>query len=184
MTTMYYQKDAKPELLKAKKIAILGYGSQGHAHALNLHDSGYDVRVGLRMESSSVDKAEEAGLRVLSIAEACAEADVIMVLVPDTEQKRTYDADIAPHLTSGKCLLFAHGFNIRFGLIKPPSDVDVAANTGASIVDVNTGSVTMMLAGTPGACDQLEKALEVFSGVELQRTGRVALPRLVQTATA
>ena len=91
MTTMYYEADAKPELLMSKKIAILGYGSQGHAHALNLHDSGYDVRVGLRNESSSVLKAEEAGLRVLSIADACAEADVIMVLVPDTEQKRTYE---------------------------------------------------------------------------------------------
>src|SRR5665213_2838734 len=126
MTTMYYEADAKPELLMSKKIAILGYGSQGHAHALNLHDSGYDVRVGLRGESSSILKAEEAGLRVLSIADACAEADVIMVLVPDTEQKKTYDADIAPHLTKGKCLLFAHGFNIRFNLINPPADVDVA----------------------------------------------------------
>src|SRR5580658_3073423 len=126
MTTMYYQKDAKPELLKAKKIAILGYGSQGHAHALNLHDSGYDVRVGLRLESKSVLKAEEAGLRVVSIAQASEGADVIMILVPDTEQKRTYDADIAPYLTKGKCLLFAHGFNIRFNLINPPEDVDVA----------------------------------------------------------
>ena len=126
MTTMYYQKDANPELLKAKKIAILGYGSQGHAHALNLHDSGFDVRVGLRMESSSVAKAEEAGLRVLPIADACAEADVIMILLPDTEQKRIYDVDVAPHLSAGKCLLFAHGFNIRFDLIKPPADVDVA----------------------------------------------------------
>ena len=126
MTTMYYEADANPEILKKKKIAILGYGSQGHAHALNLHDSGYDVRVGLRPESSSVHKAEEAGLRVLSIGDACAEADVIMVLVPDTEQKKTYDADIAPHLSAGKCLLFAHGFNIRFNLINPPADVDVA----------------------------------------------------------
>jgi ketol-acid reductoisomerase len=123
---MYYEADAKPEILKSKKIAILGYGSQGHAHALNLHDSGYDVRVGLRPESSSVHKAEEAGLRVLTIADACKEADVIMVLVPDTEQKRTYDAEIAPFLTAGKCLLFAHGFNIRFNLINPPADVDVA----------------------------------------------------------
>jgi len=123
MTTMYYQKDAHPELLKSKKIAILGYGSQGHAHALNLHDSGFDVRVGLRMESSSVTKAEEAGLKVLPIADACAEADVIMMLLPDTEQKRIYDA---PNLSAGKCLLFAHGFNIRFDLIKPPADVDVA----------------------------------------------------------
>ncbi|MGD1014517.1 MAG: ketol-acid reductoisomerase [Acidimicrobiales bacterium] len=126
MTTMYYEADAHPEILKKKKIAILGYGSQGHAHALNLHDSGYDVRVGLRHESSSVHKAEEAGLRVLSIGDACAEADVIMVLVPDTEQKKTYDADIAAHLSAGKCLMFAHGFNIRFNLINPPKDVDVA----------------------------------------------------------
>ncbi|HTT59096.1 MAG TPA: ketol-acid reductoisomerase [Acidimicrobiales bacterium] len=126
MTTLYYQKDAKPELLKSKKIAVLGYGSQGHAHALNLHDSGYDVRVGLRLESSSVHKAEEAGLRVLSIADAASEADVIMILLPDTEQKRIYDTEIAPHLSAGKCLLFAHGFNIRFNLITPPPDVDVA----------------------------------------------------------
>ena len=125
MTTMYYEADAKPELLKAKKIAVLGYGSQGHAHALNLRDSGFDVRVGLRPESSSILKAEEAGLRVLGISDACAEADVIMVLLPDTEQKRIYDVEIAPHLTAGKMLMFAHGFNIRFGLIDPPKDVDV-----------------------------------------------------------
>jgi ketol-acid reductoisomerase len=125
MTTMYYEKDVNREILKDKKIAILGYGSQGHAHALNLRDSGYDVRVGLRLESSSVHKAEEAGLRVLSIADASKEADVIMVLVPDTEQKRTYDAEIAPYLTAGKMLMFAHGFNIRFNLINPPADVDV-----------------------------------------------------------
>src|ERR1039458_4557870 len=126
MTKMYYEKDAQPDLLKSKKIAILGYGSQGHAHALNLHDGGYDVRVGLRPDSKSVIKAEDAGLRVLSIADACAEADVIMVLVAEIEQKRTYDADIAPQLSAGKCLLFAHGFNIRFNLINPPDDVDVA----------------------------------------------------------
>ncbi len=126
MTTMYYEGDARPEILQGKKIAILGYGSQGHAHALNLHDSGFDVRVGLRPESSSVFKAEEAGLRVLGIADAAAEADVIMMLLPDTEQKRIYDLEVAPHLTAGKCLLFAHGFNIRFNLINPPVDVDVA----------------------------------------------------------
>jgi ketol-acid reductoisomerase len=125
MTKMYYEADAKPELLKAKKIAILGYGSQGHAHALNLRDSGFDVRVGLRPESSSILKAEEAGLRVLGIADAAAEADVIMMLLPDTEQKRIYDVEVAPHLTKGKMLMFAHGFNIRFGLISPPEDVDV-----------------------------------------------------------
>ncbi len=126
MTTMYYEADVNPALLKDKKIAILGYGSQGHAHALNLLDSGFDVRVGLRADSGSIRKAEEAGLRVRTLAEACAEADVIMVLTPDTQQKANYDEDIAPHLTAGKCLLFAHGFNIRFDLINPPADVDVA----------------------------------------------------------
>ncbi len=126
MTTLYYEKDAQPDLLRAKSIAVLGYGSQGHAHALNLHDSGFDVRVGLRADSSSVHKAEEAGLRVRTIAEAAAEADVIMVLVPDTEQARIYAEEIAPNLADGKLLLFAHGFNIRFNQIDPPAGVDVA----------------------------------------------------------
>ena len=105
MTTTVLREGRQSRGARAKKIAILGYGSQGHAHALNLHDSGYDVRVGLRLESSSVHKAEEAGLRVLSIADACAEADVIMVLVPDTEQKRTYDDDdrAAPHAPASAC---------------------------------------------------------------------------------
>jgi ketol-acid reductoisomerase len=126
MTKMFYKEDAKTEFLKNKKIAILGYGSQGHAHALNLHESGYDVRVGLRAGSSSIAKAQQAGLHVTTMADACAEADVIMMLVPDTDQKKTYDEAVAPHLSAGKCLLFAHGFNIRFGLINPPADVDVA----------------------------------------------------------
>jgi ketol-acid reductoisomerase len=126
MTTMYYEADANPAILKDKKIAVLGYGSQGHAHALNLKDSGYDVRVGLRENSASLAKAEAAGLRVTSIADAAREADVIMVLLPDTEQKHIYELDIAPQLSAGKTLLFAHGFNIRFDLIAPPSDVDVA----------------------------------------------------------
>ena len=126
MTTMYYEKDANPALLKGKKIAVLGYGSQGHAHALNLKDSGYDVRVGLRENSSSTAKAEDAGLRVTSIGQAVQESDIIMILLPDTEQKAVYNAAIAPNLTAGKVLLFAHGFNIRFDLITPPDDVDVA----------------------------------------------------------
>jgi ketol-acid reductoisomerase len=104
---------------------VIGYGSQGHAHALNLRDSGVDVRVGLRDGSSSKAKAESEGLRVLSVADASAEADVIMILLPDTEQKRVYDADIAPNLSPGDAVAFAHGFNIRFGRITPPEGVDV-----------------------------------------------------------
>ncbi|MGH9088404.1 MAG: ketol-acid reductoisomerase [Acidimicrobiales bacterium] len=126
MATLYYESDADPGLIQARKVAILGYGSQGHAHALNLSESGVDVRVGLREGSSSKRKAEEAGLRVTSMAAAAAEADVIMVLVPDHEQKAVYDAAIAPHLGAGDCLLFAHGFNIRFEQIVPPEGVDVA----------------------------------------------------------
>jgi ketol-acid reductoisomerase len=126
MATLHYESDADPGLIRGRRVAILGYGSQGHAHALNLAESGVDVRVGLREGSSSRRKAEEAGLRVTSTADAAAEADVVTVLVPDTEQKAVYDADVAPHLEAGDCLMFAHGFNIRFGQIVPPGDVDVA----------------------------------------------------------
>ncbi len=125
MTTMFYDKDADLALIRAKKVAILGYGSQGHAHALNLKDSGVDVRVGLHAGSRSVAKAKAAGLVVTSAAEAAAWADVIMVLVPDTAQAELYKNEIEPGLKAGKTLMFAHGFNIRFGWITPPKDVDV-----------------------------------------------------------
>jgi len=126
VANVYYEKDADPSLLNGRKVAILGYGSQGHAHALNLKDSGVDVRVGLRDGSSSWAKASEAGLAVAGLSDACAQADVIMVLAPDTEQAAIYDAHIAPNLEDGDALFFAHGFNIRFDLIAPPAGVDVA----------------------------------------------------------
>jgi len=125
MANISYEKDADPALLASRRVAVIGYGSQGHAHALNLKDSGVDVRVGLRDGSSSRAKAEAAGLTVKSIADATSEADVIMILLPDTEQKAVYEADIEPHLSDGDALLFAHGFNIRFGQIKPPAGIDV-----------------------------------------------------------
>src|SRR5512141_2189343 len=125
MATIYYDKDANLDLLKKKKVAVIGYGSQGHAHALNLRDSGVDVRVGLGAGSKSKAKAEGAGLRVVSPAEAAKEADVVMMLIPDQHQKRVYDAEIAPHMTKGKALLFAHGFNIHFNQIRPNPEVDV-----------------------------------------------------------
>jgi ketol-acid reductoisomerase len=126
MAKVLYQNDADPSLIAGRKVAVIGYGSQGHAHALNLKDSGIDVRVGLREGSSSKAKAEEAGLRVTSISQAAAEADVIMILLPDTEQRDVYEQDIAPNLNDGDALFFAHGFNIRFGQINPPAGVDVA----------------------------------------------------------
>jgi ketol-acid reductoisomerase len=120
-----YDKDADPGLIAGRKVAVIGYGSQGHAHALNLRDSGVDVRVGLREGSSSFEKATAAGLRALSIADAAAEADLIMLLAPDTEQASIYTDHIEPNLSSGDALFFAHGFNIRFDLISPPAGVDV-----------------------------------------------------------
>jgi ketol-acid reductoisomerase len=122
---IYYDNDADLSLIQAKKVAIIGYGSQGHAHALNLKDSGVDVRVGLRPGSKSATKAENVGLRVVSVADAAKEADVIMLLAPDTAQAEIYEKHIAPHLTAGKMLMFAHGFNIRYDAIVPPADVDV-----------------------------------------------------------
>ncbi|MHB8593732.1 MAG: ketol-acid reductoisomerase [Acidimicrobiales bacterium] len=126
MAKLYYESDADASLIQGRKVAVIGYGSQGHAHALNLAESGIDVRVGLRAGSSSKQKAEEAGLRVLTVPDAAAEADLIMILLPDTEQASVYQAEIAPHLRQGDAVFFAHGFNIRFGQIVPPAGVDVA----------------------------------------------------------
>ena len=122
---MYYDADADPSALQGRTVAIIGYGSQGHAHALNLRDSGIDVVVGLARNSKSRQIASEAGLRVADVGEAVRQADAIMILVPDTAQKAVYDAEIAPNLHEGQLLLFAHGFNIHFGLIDPPGGVDV-----------------------------------------------------------
>jgi ketol-acid reductoisomerase len=125
MATMFYDKDADIELIRRRKVAVIGYGSQGHAHALNLQDSGVEVVVGLPSSSKSADKARTDGLKVMSIADASTWADVIMVLIPDTRQAKVYENEIKPGLTAGKMLMFAHGFNIRFNCIVPPKDVDV-----------------------------------------------------------
>jgi len=125
MVSIYYDKDANLDLLKNKKIAVIGFGSQGHAHALNLKDSGMDVVVGLREGSKSRSKAQQQGLTVKTISEASQEADVIMLLVPDEVQPDLYKKEIEPNLTTGKMLMFAHGFNIHYFRIIPPKDIDV-----------------------------------------------------------
>ena len=122
---MYHEEDADLSIIQGRKVAIIGYGSQGHAHALSLRDSGVDVRVGLKDGSPSRAKAEEAGLRVTSVAEAVKEATVIMILAPDHVQRHIYKESIEPNLKSGDALFFGHGFNIRFGYITPPANVDV-----------------------------------------------------------
>jgi ketol-acid reductoisomerase len=126
MPNRYYEKDGNLKNLEGKTVAIIGYGSQGHAHALNLRDSGVSVLVGLPANSKSVIKAESAGLKVVSVSDAARLADTLMVLTPDHIQADLYNSDIGPHMKKGKTLMFAHGFNIHFGFIKPPSDIDVS----------------------------------------------------------
>ena len=125
MAKTYHDADADLSIIQGKKVAIIGYGSQGHAHALNLKDSGVDVHVGLRADSKNTEKAQKAGLEVTSVREAAQWADLIMILTPDELQGAIYSEEIAPELTAGKALVFAHGFNIRFGVIQPPPNVDV-----------------------------------------------------------
>ena len=126
MAEMFYDDDADLSVIQNRNVAVLGYGSQGHAHALSLRDSGVDVRVGLPEGSKSRAKAEAEGLRVLTPSEACEEADLIMILAPDHIQRKLYAEAVEPNLVDGDALFFGHGFNIRFGYIKPPAGVDVA----------------------------------------------------------
>lgn len=125
MAKMYYEKDADLKLLDGKKVAVIGYGSQGHAHALNLKESGVDVVVGLYEGSKSIEKAKADGLQVMTVAEAAKAADIVMMLVPDEKQRKIYEEDIKGNLTEGNALAFAHGFNIHFSQIVPPPNVDV-----------------------------------------------------------
>ncbi|GAB3486948.1 ketol-acid reductoisomerase [Flexivirga sp.] len=125
MAEMYYDDDADLSVIQGRKVAVIGYGSQGHAHALNLRDSGVDVRIGLRDGSKSTQKAENEGLRVLPVADAVKEADVVVILAPDQVQRTLYAEEIEPNLNAGAALVFGHGFNIRYDYIKPQADADV-----------------------------------------------------------
>jgi ketol-acid reductoisomerase len=126
VATQYHDEDADLSIIQSKKVAVIGYGSQGHAHALSLRDSGVDVRIGLADGSASRAKAEAEGLRVLSVADAVKEADVVMLLAPDHVQRHIYNDSIKPNIKPGSALFFGHGFNIRFGYIKPEANIDVA----------------------------------------------------------
>ena len=178
MAKTYHDADADLSLIQAKKVAIIGYGSQGHAHALNLKDSGVQVRVGLREGSPSAEKARKAGLEVSSVAEATKWADVIMNLTPDQTAAKVYHADIEPNLAPGKTLMFAHGFNIRFRTITPPPTVDVSLvapkGPGHRVREVFTegGGIPALVAVEQNASGHaLALALSYAKGIGATRAG-------------
>ena len=190
MATIYYEKDTDASALTGDKIAVLGFGSQGHAHAQNLQDSGFDVRVGLRAGSASRATAEEAGLRVLDTADAVAEAEVIMCLLPDTSHGKVYAEDIAPNLKDGDMLMFAHGFSIHFKTVTPPAGVDVTmiAPKGPGHLVRRTYEQGV---GTPGlvAVHQdatgkaLQRALAYGAGIGCARAGIIQTTYKEETET-
>src|SRR5690242_2716674 len=178
MAKTYHDHDADLSLIQQKKVAVIGYGSQGHAHALNLKDSGVEVRVGLPATSKSVDKARKAGLEVSSVSDAAAWGDVIMILTPDHSQGETYAKEIAQHMKKGKTIMFGHGFNIRFGAIVPPAEVDVSMvapkGPGHRVREVFTegGGVPCLIAVHQNASGQAkELALSYAKGIGGTRGG-------------
>lgn len=190
MVQIRYDKDADLSLIQKKKVAIIGYGSQGHAHALNLKESGVDVRIGLHEGSRSKETAKLDGLRVLSVRDASEEADVIMLLAPDTSQKAIYKEHIEPHLKEGKTLMFAHGFNIRFGEIQPPSHVDVSMvapkGPGHRVRETykEGGGVPALLAVHQDASGQADQnALAYAKGIGATRAGVLSTTFSEETET-
>ena len=190
MATIYYEQDADLSLIQGKKVAVLGYGSQGHAHSLNLRDSGVDVRVGLREGSPSRQRAEDAGLRVMDTNAAAAEADVVVVLLPDTHQKAAWEGGLAEAMAPGNALVFGHGFNIHFGFVQPPADIDVflaAPKSPGHIVrrlyeqgQGTPGLVAVHQDATGGA---LELAKSYAAGLGLTRAGLIQTTFKEETET-
>ncbi len=190
MATIFYEQDADLSIIQGRKVAVLGYGSQGHAHALNLRDSGVDVRIGLREGSPSRVAAEEAGLRVLDTNAAAAEADVVVVLLPDTHQKAAWENGLADAMEPGNALVFGHGFNVHFGFVDPPADVDVFLAAPKS-----PGHIVRRLyeqgQGTPGLIaihqdatgNALELAKSYAAGVGLTRAGVIQTTFKEETET-
>ena len=190
MAKIYYKEDADMSLLNGKRVGIVGYGSQGHAHALNLHDNGVDVVVALHAGSASRAKAEAEGLRVESVAEAAKESDFIMMLVPDTMQGSIYKESIEPHLDSSKTLMFAHGFNIHFGEIKPPPNVDVSMIApkapGHRVREVfveGQGVPSLVAIHQDATGNALQNALAYGAGIGSTRAGIVATTFKEETET-
>ena len=190
MAKIYYKEDADLGLLNGKRVGIVGYGSQGHAHALNLRDNGVDVVVALHAGSASRAKAEAEGLRVESVAEAAKESDFIMMLVPDTMQGSIYKESIEPHLDSAKTLMFAHGFNIHFGEIKPPPNVDVSMIApkapGHRVREVfveGQGVPSLVAIHQDATGNALQNALAYGAGIGSTRAGIVATTFKEETET-
>ncbi len=190
MATVYYKEDADIGLLSGKRVGVIGYGSQGHAHALNLRDSGVDVMVGLHAGSASRAKAEAEGLRVADPAETARESDFIMVLAPDTAQGGIYRECIEPHLSAGKTLMFAHGFNIHFGEIKPPAEADVSMIApkapGHRVREVfveGQGVPSLVAVHQDASGDALRNALAYGAGIGSTRAGIVATTFKEETET-
>jgi ketol-acid reductoisomerase len=178
VATIYYDDDADLSLIQDKKVAILGYGSQGHAHALNLRDSGVDVRVGLRPGSSSRQRAEEQGLRVLDTNDAAAEADVIVVLLPDTHQKDAWEHGLAQAVEPGNALVFGHGFNILYGFVTPGEDVDVLlvapkapGHTVRRLYEQGQGTPGLLAVHQDATGSATALGLSYAAGLGLTRTG-------------
>ena len=190
MQNIYYQQDCNLAKLNGKTVAIIGYGSQGHAHALNLKDSGVDVIVGLYEGSKSWAKAEAQGLKVMTAAEAAANADMIMILINDEKQAKLYKESIEPHLTEGKTLAFAHGFNIHFGCIKPPKNVNVVmiapkgpGHTVRSEYQVGKGVPCLVAIEQDATGDALEIALAYALGIGGARAGVLETTFRTETET-
>ena len=190
MATIYYEKDADRSALEGQRVAVLGFGSQGHAHALNLKDSGHDVRVGLREGSTSWPAAEAAGLRVLPTAQAVRDADVAMVLLPDTAQAASYESEIGPNLEPGNMLMFAHGFNVHFGRIRPPDGVDVTmiAPKGPGHLlrrtyEQGIGTPALVAVHQDATGKALQRALAYAAGIGVARAGVIETSFKEETET-
>ena len=190
MPKIYYDADADLAIIRGRKVAILGYGSQGHAHALNLRDSGVDVRVGLHASSKSRGKAQADGLTVTDPAAAAEWADVIMVLVPDTIQATLYRDAIKPHLTAGKTLMFAHGFNVRFGTLDIPKDVDVSMIAPKSpghrvreLYQESAGTPALLAVHQDASGEAKQVALAYAKGIGVTRAGVIETTFAEETET-